>query len=91
MLFNNKFMNLLKLFWIITSISVDYLAFLYSEREHTYTIEDSEKVVSVMVDRKVYALSAEDMEMFENIYDEWELNICEKYLHDLLIESIELL
>ena len=35
-------MNLLKLFWIITSISVDYLAFLYSEREHTYTIEDSE-------------------------------------------------
>ena len=75
----------------MTSISVDHLATLYIEGEHTYTIEDSEKVVSVMVDRKVYALSAEDMEMFENIYDEWELNICEKYLHDLLIESIELL
>ena len=44
-----------------------------------------------MVDRKMYALSAEAMEMFENIHDEWELNICEKYPHDLLIESVELL
>ena len=69
----------------MTSISVDYLATLYIEREHTYTIEDSEKVVSVMVDRKMYARPAEAMEMFENIHDEWELNICEKYPHDLLI------
>ena len=54
-------------------------------KENTHTREDSEKVVSVMVDRKMYALSAEAMEMFENIHDEWELNICEKYPHDLLI------
>lgn len=51
------------------------MATLYIEGEHTYTIEDSEKVVLVMVDRKMYALSAETMEMFENIHNEWELNI----------------
>lgn len=63
------------------------MATLYIEGEKTYTIEDSEKVVSVMVDRKMYALSPEAMDMFENIHDEWELNICEKYPHDLLIEG----
>ena len=66
-------------------ITVDYLATLYIEGEQTYTIEDGEKVVSVMVDRKMYALSPEAMELFENLHDEWELNICEKYPHDLLI------
>ena len=70
---------------MMTYISVDYLATLYIEGEHTYTIEDSEKVISVLVDRKKYTLSAEAMEMFENIHDEWELNICEKCPHDLLI------
>ena len=33
----------------------------------------------------MYALSVEAMELFENPHDEWELNICEKYPHDLLI------
>ena len=66
-------------------ITVDYLATLYIEGEQTYTIEDGEKVVSVMVDRKMYALSPEAMKLFENLHDEWELNICEKYPHNLLI------
>ena len=48
-------------------ITVDYLATLYIEGEQTYTIEDGEKVISVMVDRKMYALSPEAMELFENL------------------------
>lgn len=61
------------------------MATLYIEGEDSYTIEDSDKIVSVVVGRKKYALSNNAMKMFENIHDEWELSICEKYPHDLLI------
>ena len=64
---------------------MDFLAEQYIEGEQTYTIEEGEKVVSVIVDRTMYSLSPEAMELFEKIHDAWELDICEKYPHDVLI------
>lgn len=71
--------------FIMTCILVDFLANLYIGGEETYTIEDGEKVVSVLDDRTMYALSPEAMSIFESIHDDWELGICEKYPHDALI------
>ena len=67
------------------SYVVDFLAEQYIEAEQTYTIEEGEKVVSVIVDRTMYSLSPEAMELFERIHDGWKLDICEKYPHDVLI------
>jgi len=64
---------------------VDFLATLYIEGENTYTIEDGNKIVSVIVDRKLHRLSREAMALFEAKHDEWELNICKKYPHDAFI------
>ena len=64
---------------------MEFLADQYIEGEETYTIEEGEKVVSVIVDRTMYSLSPEAMELFERIHDAWELDICEKYPHDVLI------
>ncbi|XP_044169844.1 uncharacterized protein LOC122953907 [Acropora millepora] len=67
---------------------VEFLAEQYIEGEETYTIEEGEKVVSVIVDRTMYSLSPEAMELFERIHDAWELDICEKYPHDVLIGGL---
>ena len=52
---------------------MDFLASLYVQGEQTYSIEDGDKIVSVIVDRTMYTLSPEVMKMFEDIHDEWEL------------------
>lgn len=57
------------------SYVVEFLAEQYIEGEETYTIEEGEKVVSVIVDRTMYSLSPEAMGLFERIHDAWEL-IC---------------
>ena len=64
-------------------ISVEFLASLYVQGEQTYSIEDGEKIVSVIVDRTMYTLSPEAMKMFEDIHDDWELSICKKFPHDV--------
>ena len=67
---------------------MDFLASLYVQGEQTYSIEDGDKIVSVIVDRTMYTLSPEAMKMFEDIHDDWELSICEKFPHDVLIGGI---
>ena len=67
---------------------MDFLASLYFQGEQTYSIEDGDKIVSVIVDRTMYTLSPEAMKMFENIHDDWEQSICEKFPHDFLIGGI---
>ena len=67
---------------------MDFLASLYVQGEQTYSIEDGDKIVSVIVDRTMYTLSPEAMKMFEDIHDDWELSRCEKFPHDVLIGGI---
>ena len=54
---------------------MDFLASLYVQGEQTNSIEDGDKIVSVTVDRTMYD-------------DDWELSICEKFPHDVLIGGI---
>ena len=54
---------------------MDFLASLYVEGEQTYSIEVGDKILSVTVDRTMYD-------------DDWELSICEKCPHDVLIGGI---
>ena len=72
----------------VLHFAVQYLATLYIEGESTYTIEDEDKITSVFVDRTIYTLNPEAMEVFESIHDDWEVNICEKYPHDVLVGGI---
>ena len=64
---------------------MNFLTHLYIEGEDSYTIEDEDKMTSVEVYRKKYILSQEAINSFEQIHDEWELSICEKYPHDALV------
>lgn len=36
----------------------------------------------------MYIFFFEVMKMFEDIYDDWELSICEKFFYDVLIGGI---
>ena len=56
---------------------VEFLANLYIEVEETYSIEEDKKVVTVTV--------IEAMDLFEEVHDNWELEVCKKYPHDVLI------
>ena len=67
------------------TISVEFLAVLYTEGETTYTIEEGERVTKVIVDRIQFTLSEEARSQFEGVHDEWELSICEKYPHDAFV------
>ena len=87
-LFRNWVKISLIAFLFFMFISVEFLASLYVQGEQTYSIEDGEKIVSVIVDRTMYTLSPEAMKMFEDIHDDWELSICEKFPHDVLIGGI---
>ena len=69
----------------ILPVTVKFLTQLYIEGEDSYTIEDEDKMTSVEVYRKKYSLSQEAINSFEQIHDEWELSICEKYPHDALV------
>lgn len=53
--------------------TVDYLADLYCEAQKTYTIQDDEKITTVLVERDEFHLTEEAPEAFEAIHDQWEL------------------
>ena len=57
---------------------------LYVQGESTYAVEQCDKMTSVTVTRTKYKLSTDAMAAFEAIHDDWELNICQRYPHDLL-------
>ena len=42
-------------------------------------------MTTVFVERKQYSLSQDALSEFENIHDEWEMSICQKYPHDALV------
>lgn len=58
---------------------------LYTEGETTYTIEKGDRITKVIVDRIQFTLSHEARAQFEQVHDEWELSICEKYPHDAVV------
>ena len=64
---------------------VHFLATLYADGETTYVIEKDEKITNVIVDRKKYSLSQEALTTFENVHDDWEMNVCKKYPYEPLI------
>ena len=70
---------------LILFLAVSFLATLYIEGEKRYSIEEDKKVTTVIVERTKYQLSEEGMDLFESIHDDWELEICKKYPHDVLI------
>ena len=63
---------------------VEFLANLYIEGEEIYSIEEDKKVLTVIVERKKYQLTQEAMDLFEEVHDSWELEVCKKYPHDVL-------
>ncbi len=76
-----------KAFSIVLIYIVSMLTSLYERGEETYTTEDVAKVVVVHVDRRKYTLSQEAQETFEQIHDNWEMNICKAYQHDILLSG----
>lgn len=66
-------------------MTVDYLANLYGEGQLTYTIQDDDKITTVIVDRQEFHLTEPARHAFEAIHDQWELTVCEKCPHDPLI------
>lgn len=71
-------------FWIY-AYTVPFLANLYGEGQETYTIQEDNKVTTVIVDRKEFQLDKPARLAFEEVHDQWELTVCEKYPHDPLI------
>jgi hypothetical protein len=69
-------------------ISVCFLAELYTEGESTFVIDNDDKITNVIVNRKRYTLSADAFTAFENIHDDWEMNVCKKYPYQPLIGGI---
>lgn len=76
------FVCLFKYYFFFT---VEYLAELYCEAQKTFTIQDDEKITTVMVDRQEFHLTEEARAAFEAIHDQWELTVCQKYPHDPFI------
>lgn len=64
---------------------VHFLATLYADGETTYEIENDEKITNVIVNRTKYKLSPEALTTFENVHDDWEMNVCKKYPYEPLI------
>lgn len=60
---------------------------MYINGESTFEIQEQGKMKTVTVDRSVYKLSKQATEAltFKSIYDQWELDICEKNPYDNLI------
>lgn len=67
------------------TIPVEALTDLYIEGEEAYTIEEGDKLTTVIVDRSRFVLSEEARSTFETIHDEWEMTVCQKYPHDALV------
>ena len=55
------------------------------EGESTFEITQEEKITTVVVDRKKYILSPQALQAFENVHNDWEMNICKKYPYEPLI------
>ena len=78
------------MFWYVDwsnifPFTVDYLADLYCEAQKTYTIQDDDKITTVMVERQEFQLTEAARQAFEAIHDQWELTVCQKYPHDPFI------
>ena len=56
--------------------------------ENSYRIEDLGKKVAVYVDRTSFTLSSEAMSYFEEMHDEWEMDVCKNYPHDVVISGL---
>ena len=67
------------------AIPVEVLTNLYIEGEETYTIEEGDKLTTVVVDWSRFVLTEEARSSFETIHDEWEMTVCQKYPHDALV------
>ncbi len=59
-------------------ISVCFLVELYTEGESTFVIDNDDKIINVIVNRKRYTLSADAFTAFENIHDDWEIECLQK-------------
>ena len=66
---------------------VNLLTTLYERGEETYTSEDVAKIVVVNVERRKYTLSPEAEQTFAGIHDNWEMNVCKAYQHDILLSG----
>ena len=64
---------------------MDFLTDLYIDGEESYSVEEDEKITTVFVRRKQYTLSQDALSEFENIHDDWEMSICQKYPYDALV------
>lgn len=53
--------------------------------ETTFEIEQQGKVKIVTVDRTVFQLTDEALNVFKDIHNEWEIDVCEKNPHDALL------
>lgn len=57
----------------------NYLAKCHGDGQMTYKIQDDDKITTVVVDRIQIHLTEEARVAFEQIHDQWELTVCEKY------------
>ncbi|CAB3997257.1 Hypothetical predicted protein [Paramuricea clavata] len=71
-----------------TRETVNFLVELYMEGEQTYVIEEEEKITNVTVNRREYSLSPEALEKFQEVHDDWEMNMCQKYPYEPLIGGL---
>lgn len=67
---------------------VHFLATLYANGETTYTIEDDDKVTTVMVEREMFTLTEAANQAFATVHDKWEMNVCRKYRHDDFVAGL---
>jgi hypothetical protein len=58
---------------------------LYTEGESTYIINNDDKITNIVVNRKKLTLSPAAFTAFENVHDDWEMNICKKYPYEPFI------
>jgi len=71
--------------FLVAIIVPEFLTDLYIDGEETYSVEESERMTTVTVERKRYKLTKEADTEFERIHDEWEMQVCQKYPHDAVI------
>ena len=68
-------------------ILVSLLAQLYLAGENTFEISEVGKIVDVKVKRKEFVLSKEAKELFAQIHDDWEMNVCKTFDNDSLVSG----
>lgn len=55
--------------------------------ENTFDITEVGKIVDVKVKRKEFVLSNEAKELFAQIHDDWEMNVCKTFDNDSLVSG----